>query len=134
GATGPGAAAAGARPEGAAGGCGLRGGRGPGGGPAGGVTVYAPVPGDGVENPKQIPKREFTWQAAEQTYVCPQGHRLVFEESWREKRVDGAIQVWRYRCPPAHCQGCPLQVRCTTTPAKGRAVTRQEHDELIEAL
>jgi transposase len=31
------------------------------------VTVQAPVPGDGVEQPKQIPKREFTWQAAEQT-------------------------------------------------------------------
>jgi transposase len=99
-----------------------------------GVAVYAPVPGDGVEQPKQIPKREFTWQAAEQTYVCPQGHRLVFEESWREKRVDGGVQVWRYRCPPAHCQGCPLQARCTSTPAKGRAVTRQEHEELIEVL
>jgi hypothetical protein len=98
------------------------------------VTVYAPVPGDGVENPKQIPKREFSWQATEQTYVCPQGQRLVFEESWQEKRVDGGIQVWRYRCPPVHCVGCPLQARCTTTPAKGRAVTRQEHDELIEAL
>jgi transposase len=99
-----------------------------------GVTVYAPVPGDGVEKPKQIPKRQFTWQAAEQTYVCPQGHRLVLEESWREKRVSGGIQVWRYRCPPEHCQGCPLQARCTKTPATGRAVTRQEHEELIEAL
>jgi len=98
------------------------------------VTVYAPVPGDGVEEPKLIPKKEFRWQAAEQTYVCPQGHRLEFEESWREKRADGGIQVWRYRCPPAHCQGCPLQARCTTTPASGRAVTRQQHEELIEAL
>jgi transposase len=99
-----------------------------------GVTVYAPVPGDGVANPPQIPKREFTWLAAEQTYVCPQGHRLVFEESWQEKRAGGSIKVWRYRCPPAHCQGCPLQERCTATPASGRAVTRQEHEELIEAL
>jgi hypothetical protein len=98
------------------------------------VTVYAPVPGDGVAQPQQIPKRQFVWQAAEQTYVCPQGHRLVFEESWQEKRADGGLQVWRYRCPPAHCQGCPLQPRCTQTPAQGRAVTRQEHEELIEAL
>jgi transposase/type II secretory pathway pseudopilin PulG len=99
-----------------------------------GVTVYAPVPGDGVAQPKQIPKREFTWLAAEQTYVCPQGHRLVFEESWQEKRAGGSVKVWRYRCPPEHCQGCPLQSRCTATPASGRAVTRQEHEELIEAL
>lgn len=99
-----------------------------------GVTVYAPVPGDGVVNPKQIPKREFRWQEAEQTYVCPQGHRLEFEESWREKRVGGGIQVWRYRCPPEHCLACPEQARCTRTPESGRAVTRQEHEELIEAL
>jgi hypothetical protein len=98
------------------------------------VTVYAPVPGDGVANPKQIPKREFTWSAAEQKYVCPQGHRLEFEESWQEKRAGGSIKVWRYRCSPTHCQGCPLQNRCTSTPASGRAVTRQEHEELIEAL
>jgi len=99
-----------------------------------GVTVYAPVPGDGVKNPKQIPKRDFRWDAATQTYVCPQGQRLEFEESWQEKRVDGSVQVWRYRCPPTHCQSCPLQARCTKTPASGRAVTRHEHEELIEAL
>ena len=58
----------------------------------------------------------------------------MFEESWREKRADGAVQVWRYRCPPAHCQACPLQARCTRTPARGRAVTRLEHEELIETL
>jgi len=98
------------------------------------VTVYAPVPGDGVKTPKKIPKKDFAWRAAEQTYVCPQGHRLVLEESWQEKRSDGAVQVWRYRCPAGHCRGCPLQPRCTTTPDKGRAVTRQEHDDLIDAL
>jgi transposase len=98
------------------------------------VTVYAPVPGDGVASPKQIPKREFLWSASEQKYICPQGHWLELEESWQEKRVGGSIKVWRYRCLPAHCLGCPLQKRCTSTPASGRAVTRQEHEELIEAL
>jgi len=99
-----------------------------------GVTVYAPVPGDGVTNPKQIPKREFIWSATEQKYICPQGHRLELEESWQEKRVGGSIKVWRYRCSPTHCQACPLQKRCTSTPTSGRAVTRQQHEELIEAL
>jgi hypothetical protein len=101
---------------------------------AAGVTMYTPVPGDGVAHPKQIPKREFTWLADEQAYVCPQGHRLELEESWREKRVGGSVQVWRYRCAPEHCQGCPLQPRCATKPGSGRSVTRQEHEELIEAL
>ena len=26
---------------------------------------------------RQIPKSEFVWQAQEQVYVCPQGHRLT---------------------------------------------------------
>jgi hypothetical protein len=99
-----------------------------------GVTLYAPVPVDAVANPKQIPKRQFLWLEQEQTYVCPQGQRLEFEESWKEKRVGGAIQVWRYRCPPEHCQSCPLRAQCTRTPQKGRAVTRQKHEELIETL
>jgi hypothetical protein len=99
-----------------------------------GVTVYAPVPGDGVKEPKQIPKREFVWQASEQVYVCPQGHRLEFEETWREKRAEGRVQVWRYRCPAQHCLGCPLQARCTKTPGSGRAVQRLEYEELVEAL
>jgi hypothetical protein len=59
---------------------------------------------------------------------------LVFEESGREKRVGGGVQVWRYRCPPPHCLGCPLQTRCTKPPASGRALTRQEHEGLIAAL
>jgi transposase len=101
---------------------------------AGGVTLYAPVPVDAVAAPKQIPKREFAWLEGEQTYVCPQGHRLEFEQSWKEKRVGGAIRVWRYRCPAEHCRSCPERARCTRTPEKGRVVTRQEHEELIEAL
>jgi hypothetical protein len=99
-----------------------------------GVTVYAPVPGDSVENPKQIPKRDFVWLASEQVYICPQGHRLALEESWYEKRAEGRVRVWRYRCAAVHCQGCPLQPRCTRTPSSGRAVQRLEHEELLEAL
>jgi CheY-like chemotaxis protein len=38
-----------------------------------GVRVYAPVPGDGVKEPKQIPKREFVWQASEPSAPAPDG-------------------------------------------------------------
>jgi transposase len=100
-----------------------------------GVTVYAAVPGDGTEAPKQLAKREFTWLADEATYVCPQGHRLVYEGSSRQKRSGTeAVLLYRYRCPAVHCLACPLQARCTKAPASGRAVSRSEHEELIEAL
>ena len=106
-----------------------------------GVTLYAPVPGDGDGKPpkpgkaKLIPKREFRWSAAEEAYVCPQGHRLAYEESSRQKRSGTeAVLLHRYRCPAQHCLACPLQARCTPAPASGRAVTRSEHEPLIEAL
>jgi transposase len=104
-----------------------------------GAVVYAPVPGDGTKKgtkpARQLPKGEFQWQAAEQTYVCPQGHRLVYLESSRQKRSGTeAVLLYRYRCPPAHCLACPLQARCTPSPASGRTIMRSEHEERIEAL
>jgi hypothetical protein len=102
-----------------------------------GVTVYAPVPGDGVDgkSPKQIPKREFRWLAAEQAYVCPQGQRLVYEGTSLEKRSGTEpLRLATYRCPREHCRVCPLQPRCTRAQKKGRKVTRGEHEDLVEAL
>ena len=101
-----------------------------------GVTVYAPVPGDEEDPPTgKIPKRAFTWQATEQTYVCPQGHRLVHVETSRQKRSGTATVVLdRYRCPAEHCATCPLRDRCAPASGAGRAVVRSEYDEHIEAL
>ena len=33
-----------------------------------------------------------------------------------------------------HCQRCPLRKRCTPNPARGRSISRGEHEKLIEAL
>jgi transposase len=101
-----------------------------------GVTVYAPVPGDGVDKAAgPIPKRDFTWQAAEQTYLCPQGHRLLWVERSRQKRSGTELVVLdRYRCPAEHCAACPLRQRCAPQSGAGRAVVRSEYEAHIEAL
>jgi hypothetical protein len=101
-----------------------------------GVTVYAPVPGDGVDKPTApIPKRAFTWQAAKQAYVCPQGHRLEWVERSRQKRSGTeSVVLDRSRCPAAHCAACPLRARCASKAGAGRAVVRSEYEEYIEAL
>jgi transposase len=84
--------------------------------------------------PRRIRKEEFTWLPEANQYRCPQGHPL----KWigRDKRVqgDGQINVMhRYRCAPEHCRQCPRQTQCTTNPARGRAVKRSEHEDLIVA-
>jgi hypothetical protein len=102
---------------------------------AAGVTVYGPLPEEPAGTGRQLPKSRFCWLAAEQTYVCPQGHRLVAEGSSRAKRSSGAAVARRcYRCPPAHCVGCPLQAACVAKPEKGRTVSRREDEEAVEAL
>jgi hypothetical protein len=98
------------------------------------VTVYAPLPKEGGRV-KQLPKSAFTWLAAEQTYLCPQGQRLVAEGCHKVKRSGpDHVVVQRFRCPPAQCLACPLQAACAQKPETGRTVHRSEHEEQIEAL
>jgi hypothetical protein len=98
-----------------------------------GVTVYASPPKE-ARGPR-LPKSAFTWLAGEQTYVCPQGHRLRLEAHGKAKRSGPEhVVVRRYRCPPAHCAGCPLAAACAQNPQAGRTVSRGEDEEEVEAL
>jgi transposase len=104
------------------------------------VTLYGPWQENdysgrrGNRPERMIPKAQFTWLPEESQYRCPEGHPL----KWigREKRIqaDGEINVMhRYRCSAEHCCGCGRQTQCTKNPARGRAVKRSEHEELIAA-
>ena len=111
-----------------------------------GVTIYAPVDKkpesaavDGKAAPAQkacqIPKEQFRWNAAEKTYYCPEGHRLVQTGSRVEKKEqDQEILVYHYRCPPQHCQACPKATQCTPAPQKGRTITRSQHEDKVDEL
>ncbi len=105
-----------------------------------GVELYAPYQENDRTRQRrarvparQIPKSEFLWRAAEQVYVCPQGHRLTRISQESRGRAEGrTVEVTTYRCPQEHCQACPLARRCTSG-GKGRTIKRNEHEELIEA-
>jgi transposase len=82
---------------------------------------------------QQISKDEFLWLEDEQTFQCPQGHKLIFEYQERIQRHAGRhIHCDIYRCPPKFCSGCPLK-GCAKNPARGRSVRRMERQELIDA-
>lgn len=102
---------------------------------AAGVKLYAPLPKEAKAEGAQIPKSAFTWQAADQTYRCPQGHRLEYDGSSAQKRSGTeTVVLHSYRCPPEYCRECPLRAACTTNPEAGRTISRGEHEDLIEAL
>jgi transposase len=107
-----------------------------------GIEIYAPTDAtkraDGShKKPDEgmVPKHQFVWLPEQKTYRCPQGHFLKFVSSSKQTRQGGeALEVTQYRCPPEHCQVCPLQAKCTRTPERGRIVKRNEHDDLVEEL
>ena len=106
-----------------------------------GVALYAPYQeNDQTERRRgqrprrrQIPKSEFVWLPEEQTYVCPQGHRLQpIGRDVRERAAGRSVEWTAYRCPGEHCRACPLRQRCTTS-AAGRTIKRNEHEDSIVA-
>jgi len=82
----------------------------------------------------QLPKSAFTWLAQEQAYQCPEGHRLNYVGQITQRRAQHRIILSLYRCAPQHCQACPRQTTCTTSPQQGRTVSRMENEGLLDAL
>ena len=71
-------------------------------------------------------KQEFAYDAATDSYTCPQGHRLIYRKSWKNKRS--------YRISaPKLCRGCPLFGVCTKS-TQGRSLWRFDNEALREKL
>lgn len=109
-----------------------------------GITFYGPCQANdfSVQNGKKpqqnqhtaLPKNAFRWLPEEETYECPEGHRLHFSNTQTQQRADHRITLSLYTCPPEHCLGCPRQKACTRTPEKGRTVSRMENEDLLDEL
>lgn len=82
----------------------------------------------------ELPKSAFRWLKDEQTYQCPEGHRLRFSSTITQRRTEYTVQLALYTCPAEHCLACARQAACTRTPKKGRTVSRMEHEDLLDAL
>ena len=109
-----------------------------------GITLYGPCQENDFsqQNGKktqrnqhtELPKSAFRWLREEQTYQCPEGHRLRFAKTQTQQRTEHEIELSIYTCPGEHCSVCPRQQVCTRTPAKGRSVSRMNNEELLDAL
>ena len=84
--------------------------------------------------PPRIGKDQFQWLPEEQTYRCPEGHRLNYKgKEQKRRRDDNTVTQHRFHCPAEHCRACPRRERCVRDPEKGRTVKRLEGEELIES-
>jgi transposase len=102
-----------------------------------GATLYAPWQANDYsakKAAKYYKKEQFQWLPQEQAYQCPQGQRLTYQGTSKQKRSGTAtLELQMYRGEPATCAACPRRSECT--PGKGpRTISRSEYEELIEEL
>lgn len=74
----------------------------------------------------------FTYNAAEDTYTCPQGSTLRTTGSWHKKtRERDSHQFKKYRTPD--CKTCPAKHLCTGRADGRREIERSEYADAVEA-
>jgi hypothetical protein len=83
---------------------------------------------------KQLGKEQFVWLEQEETYQCPEGHRLDFVRERLFRRNEKESQLWEYRCAAEHCGACPRQAECARNAKTGRTITRNAYEEEIARL
>lgn len=104
------------------------------------IDLLAPVPPNGSTNKRksasgeeQIPRDEFHYDAASNTYTCPAGHSLPYKDRHNKHRFGGrTLYQYRYQCSNVHCEQCPLASRCLAG-GKARTIRRMEGEALLEA-
>lgn len=81
---------------------------------------------------KKLDKACFQYDAATDTYDCPEGQPLTYDKSKSKPTASGEPTHFKvYRCNA--CEGCPLHQMCVSDKSKGgRTISRDEHTEQRE--
>ena len=104
------------------------------------VELLAPVPANGstkkrksASGGEQIPRDQFTYDEASNTYTCPAGEVLKFQYREKmERQGDRVLYQSCYQCSPSRCAGCPLAAACLGG-VGARKIKRLDGEELLEA-
>ena len=93
------------------------------------IITYLPVPQSGAATSRGLfPASQFTYDAARDLYVCPQGAELTFRGSGKGSNKK---EYRLYRT--AACGSCPLRGQCTKA-KRGRQLRRWIHEDVLERL
>jgi len=91
-----------------------------------GIHAYVPLPDWEHMTPFFGPSK-FTYDAAHDHYVCPQGQLLrPFHTEYKAEKVE-------YRADATTCNSCPLKAQCTSSD-HGRQVHRSFHASYLERV
>ncbi len=90
------------------------------------IRAYVPLP-DWEQMPPYYGPSKFTYDAAQDVYVCPQGQLL------RPFRTEQKAEKVEYRADAAACNACPLKAQCTSS-QQGRQLHRSFHASYLERV
>ena len=90
------------------------------------IRAYVPLPDWEHMTPFYGPSK-FTYEAAHDVYVCPQGQLL------RPFRTEQKAEKAEYRAEAATCNACPLKAQCTSSEQR-RQVHRSFHASYLERV
>jgi hypothetical protein len=91
-----------------------------------GIRAYVPLPDWEHQRPFFGPA-QFTYDAAQDVYVCPAGTLL------RPVRREYTAEKVEYRADATICNVCPMKAACTPSDA-GRGVHRSFHAEYLDRV
>jgi hypothetical protein len=91
-----------------------------------GIRAYVPLP-DWEHMTSFFGPAKFTYNAAQDVYVCPQGQLL------RPFRTEQKAEKVEYRADAATCNACPIKVQCTSS-EQGRQLHRSFHADYLERV
>ena len=92
-----------------------------------GIRAYIPIAERGQHNMGYYGLAQFTYDADQDLYRCPQGQ--VLRPTFRLER----IQEVQYRADAAVCKVCPVKTECTESPG-GRRVHRSFFADYVERV
>ncbi len=92
-----------------------------------GIRAYVPLPDWEHQRPPYYGPSQFTYDAEDDRYICPNGQPL------RLTRIESKAEKAEYTADAATCNACPLKVHCTPS-NHGRQVHRSFHAAYLERV
>jgi hypothetical protein len=82
---------------------------------------------------RKFDRAAFLYDPEQDCYFCPQGRRLPFRSTHKDRGAGTTLRQYRmYECPS--CKDCPWSSQCLAGGSKARTVSRDEHEPLREAM
>jgi hypothetical protein len=95
-----------------------------------GIVAYVPPHQGNGKLEGRFARKDFSYDAATNTYRCPAGQRLhPTKTPWAN--TSGRIEI-RYLGSRATCGACPLKASCLSSKADYRSVSRWEHEDVLD--